>query len=267
MTVKLAAAAAVWMAAAALAAGAAPAQASDWTVTLGGRAQAVVPYEGAGHENLVPVPSIQVRRPGDPDRPTFPGDSLGVALLRFGPLRLGPAARLRGARNDTGDRAGLDKVHTAVEAGGFATLWATRWLRLHVDGGRGVTGHSGWVVDGAADLVARPGRWILTAGPRIGWGDDRYMDTYFGLTAQEAAANAKVAALGGTAYEPGAGRRYLGALGTAAYRITPRWQVTANVGYHRLSDLAALSPVVRAVGAADEYSGGVGVRYSFGWSP
>jgi outer membrane protein len=266
MTARGAASVAIGMGAAALAAAGA-ARASDWTVTVGARAQAVVPYEGAGHDDFVPVPSIQVRRPGDPDRPTFPGDSLGVALLRFGPLSLGPGARLRGNRNDKGERAGLDKVHTAVELGGFANLWLTEWLRLHVDGGRGVTGHSGWVADGAADLVVRPGRWILTAGPRIGWGNAGYMDKYFGLTAREAAANAAVASIGGTAYEPGSGRRYVGALATAAYRISPRWQATANVAFHRLSGKAADSPIVRAIGSADEYSGGVGVRYSFGWSP
>ena len=83
MTARRAACAAIGLGSAALlAAGAA--QASDWTVTVGARAQAVVPYEGAGHDDFLPVPSIQIRRPGDPDRPTFPGDSLGVGLLRDG---------------------------------------------------------------------------------------------------------------------------------------------------------------------------------------
>ena len=266
MTAMRAAWAAIWMGAAALAAAGA-AEAADWTVTVGGRAQAVTPYEGAGHTDFVPIPSIQVRRPGDPDRPTFPGDSFGLGLIRFHGLSAGPAARLRGSRNDNGNRAGLSSVDTAIEAGGFVTFWPTEWFRLHLDGGRGVNGHSGWVGDAGADLVARPGRWTLTAGPRVGFGDGEYMNTYFGLTAQEAAANAKVASIGGTAYAPGGGRRYLGAQTTAAYRLSPRWQATANFSYHRLGERAADSPIVRAIGDANEYGGGVGVRYSFGWSP
>ncbi len=49
--------------------------ADDWIVTIGGRAQAVVPYEGAGHDIFVPTPSLSIRRAGQPERRI---DRLGV---------------------------------------------------------------------------------------------------------------------------------------------------------------------------------------------
>lgn len=242
--------------------GAGAAQASDYTVTLGGRAQAVIPYEGAGHNVIVPVPVIQIRREGDPDRPSFPGDALGLGILHVGGLSIGPSIRARQKRNDHGERAGLREVNLALEPGAFVTLWPTDWIRFHADGGKGVRGHRGWAGEGGADVVVRPGRWMVSLGPRIGYGDRKYMDAYFGVTPSEAAANVLI----DTAYSPTAGRRYVGGVATLAYHITPRIQTTANFSYHKLSDKAADSPIVQLIGDKDEFSGGLGLKYSFGVS-
>ena len=83
--------------------------ASDWTVTIGGRAQAVTPYEGAGRDIFVPTPSFTIRRSGTPERPVMPDDGLGlttltVKLFNDGAINIGPVVRLRGSRNNDDDR-------------------------------------------------------------------------------------------------------------------------------------------------------------------
>ena len=233
--------------------------ADDWIVTVGGRAQAVVPYEGAGHDIFVPTPSLSIRRAGQPERFRPADDGLGITVLGNRFISVGPVGRLRGKRDSKDDRVGLDEVKLAIEPGAFVTIWPVDWLRLHAEGRKGVRGHHGWVEDVSGDLVANVGPWTATIGPRAGWGDQSYMDTYFEVTPVEAAANPII----GAPYRPMAGLRYLGASGSLAYRWSPHWQVTANAGYHRLASQAADSPIVRDLGERDEFSGGIGLRYSF----
>lgn len=249
-----------WLAGLALAPAAGAAWADDWIVTVGGGAQAAVPYEGAGRDIFLPVPIIQLRRPDRPERPTFDDDP-GISIFNTARLNVGPTAALRGERDDHGDRAGLDDVPLAIEPGAFFTFWPTEWLRLHASERRGITGDHGWTGDAALDVVAKSGRWTATLGPRTGWGDQNYMETYFGVTPAEAAASPIIK----TAYTPAAGIRYVGGYGSLGYRISPKWQVWANASYHRLSSEAADSPIVRQIGSANDISGGVSVRYTFDW--
>lgn len=240
-----------------------PSWASDWIVTVGGRAQAVTPFEGAGYDIFVPTPALQIRRADRPDRPVLPDDGVGIALLNAGPFSAGPVVRLRGKRSSDFEHAGLDEIPLAIEPGVFANLWPTDWLRLHGEMRRGVRGHSGWIGDAGLDLALRSGPWTATIGPRVGWGDHDYMDTYFGVTPDEAAANP---ILNG-AYAPRSGIRYTGGEATLARRWGKQWRTTANFGFHRLAGIPADSPIIRAFGGRDEFSGGLGLRYSFTWSP
>jgi outer membrane protein len=235
--------------------------ARDWIVTVGGRAQAVVPYEGAGYDIFVPIPSFHLRRADRPERPVLPDDALGLALVNLGPVSFGPNVRVRGKRRDEDERTGLREVKLAIEPGMYVTAWPTNWLRAHAEARRGVRGHHGWLGDVAADLVLRSGAWTATVGPRAGWGDQNYMDTYFGVTPAEAAANTLIDA----SYRPKGGLRYVGAQATLVRRFGP-WQATANVGYHHLGDIAAASQIVQRIGSRQEFNGGVGLRYSFDWS-
>jgi outer membrane protein len=241
----------------------AAARASDWIVTVGGRGEALVPYEGAGYDIFLPTPSISLRRADRPERPTIPDDGVGVTLLRLGPLSGGPVVRLRGKRNDADQRAGLHEVPLAIEPGLFASIWAADWLRLHGEMRKGVRGHSGWIGDAGLDLAVRNGSWTATLGPRVGWGDHHYMDEYFEVTPAEAAASPFIDA----AYTPpSGGLRYVGLETTLNRRLGPHWQTNANFGFHRLASTPADSPIVRQIGDRNEISGGVGLKYNFTWS-
>jgi outer membrane protein len=232
-------------------------------VTVGARAQAVTPYEGAGHDVVVPVPVLNLLRPGAIEHPNFADDAANLTALHLGRLSLGVNARLRGARKSDGDYAGLPEVGRAFEAGVMANLWATDWFRLHASVMRGLTGNSGWVADVSADLAFRRGPGTIGFGPRVGFGNQDYMHTYFGLTDAEAAANPAVSRLGLGGYAPGGGLRYVGAGFTGAWRWTPHWRSTANFYYHRLGDIGSDSPIVKALGSPHEFFGGVGLRYTF----
>ena len=80
------------------------------------------------------------------------------------------------------------------------------------------------------------------------------------MTAQEAARSPLIT----TPYEPGGGRRYTGVEVAAAYHLNSHWRTTADIGYHRLGKLAEDSPVVQVAGSRDQFSGSLGLSYSFG---
>jgi outer membrane protein len=235
--------------------------AQGWIVTVGGDAQAAVPYEGAGYNIFVPIPSIEARRPDRPDRPPFADDDPGFSVISTGWLSVGPSVSLRGERDDEGERAGLRDVPLAVEPGLFIVLWPADWLRLRATERRGVRGDHGWTGDASLDLVADRGRWTATIGPRTGWGDQNYMETYFGVTPGEAAASPTIH----TPYAPSGGLRYVGVYGQVGYRFNASWEAWANTSFHRLASGPADSPIVRQIGSRDDISGGLTVMYSFNW--
>ncbi len=239
---------------------AAAAHAEGWIVTVGGRVAAAPPYEGANHDVIAPSPTFSLRREDSPDRFEPPDGGTTIALLSTRYIVIGPMARFRYSRGNQGNLTGFDKIDWAAEPGGFVELWPTNFIRGRAEVRRGVVGHHGWVGDGALDLVYTGPRWDASIGGRVGYGDAKYMDTYFGVTPAEALASPLIT----TPYEPGKGRRYTGLEAAVAYRLVGGLWTTVDVGYHRLSDKAAFSPIVMLDGKRDQFSGGVELSYSFG---
>lgn len=238
------------------------ADAADWIVTVGGRVAASPPYEGAPNDDIRPSGSFNIRRADKPYRFTPPDGGNSIALLATKYIVAGPVVRFRYERDDKGKLVGFPKIDFAVEPGGFIDLWPTDWLRGRVEVRRGVTGHDGVVGDAGIDLIHTGRRWDASIGPRIGYGDRRYIDTYFGVTPLEAARNPYI----NLPYEPSGGVRYGGLETAVSYHFTDRLRTTVDVGYHRLVKLAANSPVVTLAGSRDQISAGLGLTYSFGVS-
>ena len=231
-----------------------------WVVTIGGRVAVTPPYEGADHDVLAPSPTFSLRRADSPDRFSPPDDGSSLALLSTQYITLGPVARFRYARGDQGHLTGMKPIDWAAEPGVFLNLWPTNWLRGHVEARKGVIGHYGYVGDAGVDLIYTGKRWDASIGPRIGYADRHYMDTYFGVTTVEAAQSPLIT----TPYEPGAGRRYTGVEAALSYRLIGGMRTTFDVGYHKLSSQIAASPIVQVAGKRDQLSGGIGVSYRFG---
>lgn len=234
--------------------------ADGWVVTLGGRFTASPPYEGAGHDVFVPSPTFSLRRADSVYRFTPPDDGSSLSLLSSRYLDFGPVARFRYERGDQGQLTGLDKVGWAAEPGVFVNLWPANWLRGRVEARHGFGGHRGWVGDAGIDLIYTGPRWEASVGPRIGYGDTKYVDAYFGVSPAEAARGPTFTSI----YEPKGGRRYAGIEAAVGYRVFGGLRVIGDVGYHRLAPDLANSPIVRVAGSKDQISAGVGASYSFG---
>ncbi len=234
--------------------------AEGWIVTVGGRMTATPPYEGAGHDVFVPSPVFSLRRADSLYRFTPPDDGSSLSLLSSRFIDFGPVVRFRYRRGNEGELTGLDKVGWAAEPGAFVNLWPTNWLRGRVEVRHGVFGHHGWVGDAGLDLVYTGSRWQASVGPRIGYGDSKYVDAYFGVSPSEAARGPTFTSV----YEPAGGRRYTGVEAAVGYRLVGGLRLIGDVGYRRLAQDLAESPIVRIAGSKDQLSGGVGLTYSFG---
>ncbi len=234
--------------------------ATDWIVTVGGGVGAAPPYEGAGHYDLGPLLTFNLRRADVPYRFTPPDGGSTIALISKRNFVFGPIVRFRYSRGDSGDLRGLDKIGIAVEPGAYAEVWPTDWLRFRAEGRYGLGGYNGPVGDAAIDLIHTGPKWDFSIGPRYGYGWTNYMDTYFGVTQQEANRSPLI----NTAYEPGQGSRYYGLEAAIAHVWPHRLKTTFSVGYQRLTSLAADSPVVTVAGSPNDWSAGVTLSTWFG---
>jgi len=230
---------------------------SEWTFTLGPGLQIAPAYEGANHYALLPFPWIGIGLRGRVPAFSAPDDSPGLALTS-GVFRLGAVVHIRGERHSRGERVGLPELVWALEPGLSGEVWPMPWLRTRVELRKGVRGHVGWVADFGADAVGMRGPWTFSIGPRLGYGNPRYMQTYFGVTPAEAAANPVI----DSAYGPDAGLRYAGASVSALHR-RGRWTGVAGLAYHRLVGDAAASPLVTQLGDTDQLMVNLGVMFTF----
>lgn len=233
-----------------------------WLVTIGGGPQTFAKYPGADDYGIFPMPIVGVRRPGDPLPVETPDEGAGIGLLGlFGAdndvFDFGPAVQFVNKRDPDDVGAAVEEVDTSVELGAFAHVYVTPWLRLRVEGRKAVSGHDGWNGDIAADFVVRSDTTVFTIGPRARIADDRYHQAYFGVTPAAALAT------GLPVYDPGGGVHAVGAMAGVTHQFSPSWGIYAYAGYDRLINDAADSPLVRTFGSRDQFSGGIGIAYTF----
>ncbi len=215
----------------------APAQdASGFGVTLGLGAELAPDYFGATGVGLRPAGAFTVQRlvlPGgfgigsESALPTDPGFGLRGAF-RFIPAR---------TASDHPELSGLDDIDPTVELG-LGLFRITEGSRIYGELRRGFGGSHGWVAEAGLDAVLRPtDRLVLTAGPRALWGDASFVQTYFGISAPEAARS------GYGVYSPDGGLVSLGVELNARYDLQGGWGLHGTVGWRRLMDDAARSPI------------------------
>ncbi len=230
-----------------------------WTVIVGGGAQAFPRYPGADGVDLFPLVILDLRREGRPMAFEAPDQGWGFGLLGSdSAFDVGPVVQFQNKRRDRDVGAPVGEVGFTVEAGGFAEAFVMPNLRLRVEGRRGVGGHDAWLGDVSVDFVARDGdRTIFSIGPRARIADGRYHRAYFGVTPAAAGAT------GLPEYRPGGGFYAVGVSAGLTQMLARDWGVYAYAGYDRLIGDAADSPLVRAFGSRDQFSGGIGLFYQF----
>ncbi|WP_315759653.1 MULTISPECIES: MipA/OmpV family protein [unclassified Bradyrhizobium] len=237
-----------------------PPVSGNWTVMIGAEGRYKPDFEGAKHSLFSPIPIFSIRRAGSADQFRSPRDNASIALIDFGNLRAGPAAKFVPSRKAGSYAAlnGLGDVKAAFELGGFIEYFPVDWFRLRNETRGGFGGHQGVVSDFSADFIVPVTRAItVSAGPRFTWESAKAVSPYFNVDAVQAMATGlPVFAANGGAHSAGAGVQ-------VKYRINPQWEVHSYIEYDRLLGDAAKSPIVTARGSVNQTTVGIGASYAF----
>ena len=198
-------------------------------------------YFGSSSYILSPVPVIRIQRLTLPNGRTFGG----------GPetgFSIGPSFDFIGERSaaDHPVLTGLNTVDTAVELGVSASY---TFQHLRVSGAirHGFGGHHGIRGEVGIDALFKPTEKLaIYAGPRFGFADEEFTNTYFGVSAAEAAVSsfAQTNVDGGllsTGLEVG-----------ARYDFNDTWAAESKASWSRLQGDAGDSPIT-AQGSRDQY--------------
>jgi outer membrane protein len=237
-----------------------PPVSGNWTVMIGAEGQYTPDFEGANHSLFSPVPIFSIRRAGSVDQFRSPRDSASIALIDFGDLRAGPAAKFVSSRkaDKYSELNGLGDVKAAFEFGGFIEYFPVDWFRVRNETRQGFGGHQGVVSDFSADFIVPVTRAItLSAGPRFTWDSTKAVSPYFSIDSVQAMAS------GLPVFDAKGGAHTAGAGAQVKYRIDPQWEVHSYVEYDRLLGDAAKSPLVTARGSVNQTTVGIGASYSF----
>jgi outer membrane protein len=228
-------------------------------IRVGLGAQLKPGYPGADGHSLRPLVDVSVSRGSRPFAFEAPDESFGPSLIGHGGLGIGPALNFQASRTAKKVGAALDKVPFTFEAGAFVQYAFGPKFRVRAELRKGLGGHDGWTGQAGADFVARDGDdWLFSVGPRVTVSDGRYHRAYFGVTAPEALRT------GLAPYRPGGGIQAVGATAGFLKQLTPRFGLYSYAKYDRLVGDAANSPVVRAYGSRDQFSGGLALTYTWG---
>lgn len=230
-----------------------------------GLGMATVPtYEGSPNRRTLAGPDLTLSyRSRDWGTFEFGQRGLFWNAVEAGQFRFALVAQFDPGRKDRdtstlnptpGDKrlAGMGTVQTSTEAGvgvGYGPLTVVARQSLSERGPKGaqvdMTVEMPWSLSDRLGL-----RFALGAT----WADRNYMQTYFGVTT----AQAQVTSF--AAYAPKSGCRKVDASVGAEYALAPSWKLQANVGYSRLGEDAAASPLV---GRRNGTSAALGVAYEF----
>lgn len=237
----------------------------DTIVSVGGFVGRGPRFQGSKQTGLWGLPYLSFRKVDEPRDWWSPDDGLDVTLISQGALQAGAVLDFREGRHLNDDRrlAGLPRLPVTVGIGLFGEVWPIAdTLRLRAEVTQGVRAHDGLIAKLGADLVARVGRFTLSAGPRFVVGDAAAMRLDFDVPVGTALVNPIL-----TPYRASAGPRSAGATTALSYDWSDAWQTLGYVRYDRLIASASDSPIVRHVGSANEFTVAVGAIYSFRIAP
>lgn len=141
--------------------------------------------------------------------------------------------------DDSDDLDGMDDISRAYEVGvklSYVSGPFTSYTHIR----KGFGGHHGVVGEiGTRYERAVNDRLTLWAGAELQGADDRFNETYFGVSSDEALRS------GYDAYSPGGGFYEANLNIEARYMLNENWAVLGRAKYGRLLDDAANSPLVR----------------------
>ncbi|WAJ28401.1 MipA/OmpV family protein [Antarcticirhabdus aurantiaca] len=225
----------------------------DAVFELGAGAMVSPEYEGSDDYEASPWPILGLDYLSIPGLVTF-----GSINPQGGGLSIGPSFGYGGERDDD-DLDGLDDIDATYEAG---IKLGYEWNNAEVYGEARYAfgGADGFVGAVGANAIARPNQaLLLKAGPRATFASDDYMNTYFGVDADEFVRS------GGKfdAFEADGGVKSVGLEASARYEFAPTWFLNAEGSYMRLVGDAKDSPIVQEEGSEDQLTFGLGLSKRF----
>ncbi|WP_442808611.1 MipA/OmpV family protein [Trinickia soli] len=230
-----------------------------WRIRVGPSASFQPRYDGSDRYHLMGGPSIDIRY-----RDRFflsTGEGIGMNVLTGPNWRVGVAASYdlgRRAADDLDHLSGMGNINPApsLRLLGEYAISKSFPLVLRADLRRNFGGDNGWIGDLGA-YMPMPGSsetfsWF--AGPTMTIADSRYMNSWFGVNAQQSARS------GYRQYDASAGIRSVGFGVSASLTVRKHWIVSADGAFQQLVGAAAHSPITqtRASGVFD-----VSVNYEF----
>ncbi len=221
-----------------------PPEGREWDVRVGGAGVMRPTFEGSDRYRFAALPFITVNW-----RDTISlGESGLSAQLRSGNLRYGVGLTFDAGREDSGtggvfaggdDRLrGLGEIDFSLGVRGFATY---RWSFLELGGS--VTKYTGKQNDGILSDIGVSAalplgeRLLLIPNIRVGFADDKYMQTYFGINALQASRSIF------PRFDAHGGLHQLRGGANLVYSFTDHWFAGLNAGATHLLGDAAVSPI------------------------
>ena len=230
----------------------------DYRVRIGLGGQIRPKFIGSDDTRILPLVDFDLARGTNPFPFEAPDDSFGIKLISKGGFAAGPAANIQSKRKESDVGAPVGKVSTTIEVGGFAEYHLSDSFRLRADVRKGLGGHDGLVGSLGADYIWRDGdRYVFSIGPRVLAANSRFHRAYFGVDSDAALAS------GLPVYRPNGGIYALAATSGLSYQFDPRFGMFGYARYERLVGDAAKSPIIRGLGSRDQFSGGLGLSYTF----
>lgn len=235
----------------------------DWYVKLGASAFVAPRYQGDNAYLFSGKPMFSMGKGDEAVRFTSRNDNASFSLYENSMVRLGVVGKLLLPRDkDTSsDLKGLKPVDWGVEAGGFAEVYPTDWMRIRAEVRRGIGAHDGIVADVAADAFTDLTDTIrVSAGPRASFATEDYMDTYYGVTAKESKRS------GLKKYNADGGLQSAGLGAAVNWKATEKVDTSLFAEYNRLLGPVADSSLVKQRGSDDQFLLGVSATYKFGFT-
>jgi len=248
----------------------------DFHGSVGAAIGLVPDYEGSDDYEVNVLPLVDIRQPGflflkgasvNPNDGTA---SVGWNALNFAysagseekfRLSLGPLVRYSNGRDEDDNDAlnGLGDIDGSAGIGGFFEASAgplsadvTVMSQDTGDSGNGVL-----IAFGAKYTAQVSNRFTVSSGVSSSWSDNDYMRGFYGVTDSQAVRS------GLALFDAGSGFKDVGVQLGASYEMAENWLINGQVGYQRLLNDAADSPLVDDKGSPDQFRALIGVAYRF----
>lgn len=210
----------------------------DWEVMVGAGVMYQPKYEGSDEMEISPLPFVSATFF---DRLTI--DPTGVELRAYeqGPFQFDVKVGydFGRAEDDADDLRGMGDVDGGATVGGKATFsYGPAEFFVSLD--KTIGGSDGLLATVGVEVTQPVNeKLVLGAGASATFADKNYMESYFGVTAAQAARS------GYDAYKPGSGVKSVDLSASATYLFNENWMVRAEQGVGFLVGDAADSPLVK----------------------